>query len=72
MISRDEGETWEDEVYYLYYGDGSSGFSQSLELDDGMILTVGGITHELESRRRWAGAIGKSELWAIRWKPVPA
>jgi hypothetical protein len=72
MISRDEGGTWEDEVYYLYYGDGSSGFSQSLELDDGMILTVGGITHELESRRSWAGATGKSELWAIRWKPVPA
>lgn len=72
MISRDEGETWGDEVYYLYYGDGSSGFSQSLELEDGMILTVGGITHELESRRSWAGATGKSELWAIRWKPVPA
>jgi len=72
MISRDEGETWEDEVYYLYYGDGTSGFSQSLVLDDGMILTVGGITHELESRRSWAGATGKSELWAIRWKPVPA
>ena len=72
MISRDEGETWEDEVYYLYYGDGVSGFSQSLALDDGSILTVGGISHELEGRRSWAGASGKSELWAIRWKPVPA
>ena len=72
MISRDEGQTWEDEVYYLYYGDGVSGFSQSLALDDGSILTVGGISHELEGRRSWAGATGKSELWAIRWKPVPA
>ena len=72
MISHDEGETWEDEVYYLYYGDGISGFSQSLVLDDGWILTVGGISHELEGRRRWAGATGKSELWAIRWKPVRA
>ena len=72
MISRDEGETWEDEVYYLYYGDGVSGFSQSLAQDDGWILTVGGISHELEGRRSWAGATGKSELWAIRWKPVPA
>ncbi len=72
MISYDEGETWQEEVYYLYYGDGISGFSQSLVLDDGWILTVGGISHELESRRRWAGATGKSELWAIRWKPVRA
>ena len=59
MISRDEGETWEDEVYYLYYGDGVSGFSQSLALDDGSILTVGGISHELEGRRSWAGASGQ-------------
>lgn len=72
MISRDEGTTWEDEVYYLYYGDGVSGFSQSLAQEDGSILTVGGISHELEGRRSWAGATGKSELWAIRWKPVPA
>ncbi len=70
MISYDEGETWQDEVYYLYYGAGISGYSQSVVLEEGWILTVGGICQDLESRKKWSGATGKSELWAIRWRPA--
>ena len=70
LISRDEGDTWEDEAYYMYYGLGVSGYNQSVSLEDDTILTVAGICNDLESRSRWDGATGKSQLWSIRWKPV--
>ena len=47
MVSYDEGRTWQDEVYYLYFGSFISGFSQSVELADGTILTVAGMNDHL-------------------------
>ena len=69
MISHDEGETWEDEVYYLYYGIGLSGYSQSVALKDGLILTVAGTSDYLPGRESWNAAVGHSDFTAIRWKP---
>ena len=44
MISYDEGETWEDEVYYLFEEGGGSDFSRSVVLEDDVILTIVGAT----------------------------
>ena len=47
MVSYDEGRTWGDEVYYLYFGGFNTGFSQSVELKDGTILTVASMNDHL-------------------------
>ena len=74
MVSLDEGRTWEDEVYFLYYGRGQSGFSQSVELGDGTIVTVGATSEFMgkgihgkasKTSRDW---FGRSDLCAIRWQ----
>ena len=49
MISYDEGQTWEDEAYYIYApgvvgNAGNIGYSQSVVLDDNLILTIAGTT----------------------------
>ena len=69
MISRDEGETWENEVYYIYYGKVESSYNQSVVLEDDTILTVGGIL-DRSGKPGHAGAVGYADFWAIRWKPV--
>lgn len=58
MISYDEGQTWEDEAYYMLITDGvQSAYSRSLLLKDDTILTV--------------ASDGRDDsLMAIRWKPV--
>ena len=70
MISRDEGRTWQDEVYYTHYGSAVSGYSQSVVLGDDLILTVAGTCDNEPARSEWHEALGKSDLTAIRWKPV--
>ena len=70
MVSRDEGRTWEDEVYYLYYGDSDTGYSQSAVLDDGTILSIVGTCDYPGAATQWDGATGRSDLTAIRWRPV--
>lgn len=69
MISRDEGVTWQDEVYYMYYGREYSGFSQSVRLDDGTILTAAGTSDEPETET-WVSFRDHTDCWAIRWRPV--
>ena len=70
MISHDEGRTWEDEVYYLYFDTGVSSYSRSVVLGDDTILTVGGTSSHPGAKQKWTHAIGHSNLTAIRWKPV--
>lgn len=70
MISHDEGQTWEDEVYYMYFGKGQSSYSRSVVLSDGTILTLGGTANHPDAKKKWHYAIGNSHLTAIRWKPV--
>lgn len=69
MVSHDEGETWEDEVYYMFSGVALGGLSQSVVLDDDVILTVGGVCENMESHHSWHGPQGNTDLTAIRWKP---
>jgi len=70
MISYDEGETWENEVYYMFYGKAISGYSQSVVLEDDVILTIAGTTEEAAANQSWDAATGHSDLTAIRWKPI--
>ena len=70
MISRDEGRTWEDEAYYLFYGAAQSGYSQSVVLSDGSIVTAAGSSDRLDgSPGDWNNWTGHSDLTAIRWRP---
>ena len=68
MVSRDEGETWQDEVYYMYYGKGSTSYSRSVVLRDQTILTLAGTSTNPESKSSWDAAIGHSQMTAIRWR----
>ncbi len=70
MISRDEGKTWQDEVYYTHYGKAVSGYTESVVLADGVILTIAGTSDHPDARYSWDAAVGQSDLTAIRWKPV--
>ena len=64
MISHDEGQTWQDEVYYLDYSSAPGSYSSSVALNDGLILTVVGSTRV--GQGHWDAA----EMTAIRWKPI--
>ena len=69
MLSRDGGETWADEAVYLYYGSGVSGFSASVTLDDGDVLSLVGTCDHEPARTVWDAAIGHTQVTAIRWNP---
>jgi len=71
MVSYDEGETWEDEVYYMYYGQAVSSYPQSVILEDDVILTIAGTSDYEPCKNSWDACIGHSDLTAIRWKPEP-
>ena len=63
-LSYDEGQTWEDETYYLTFSE-IGGYNQSVVLKDGTILTVAARQDFLADKER------PSETFvAIRWKPV--
>lgn len=71
MISHDEGATWEKEVYYLFCGTAQSGYSHSVVLDDGTILTVAGTSdREDGDPGSWDNWTGYSDLTVIRWRPA--
>jgi hypothetical protein len=70
MVSPDEGVNWNDEVYSTHYGLGIAGYNQTFVLEDDLMLTVAGTCDELKSRQSWDAAVGKSDIWAIRWKLV--
>ena len=69
MISRDEGCSWEDETYYLCHGSQASGYTQSVVLDDGTILTLGGTSDRADGDTgSWNKWVGHADLTAIRWR----
>jgi hypothetical protein len=70
MISHDEGKTWENEVYYMYFAEGATSYSRSVVLSDDTILTLGGTSDSPDAKRSWHACIGHSHLTAIRWKPI--
>lgn len=74
MISYNEGETWEDEAYYMYApgnaaSEGHAGYAQNVVLADDLILTIAGTCDFGPCRDSWDACLGKSDLTAIRWKP---
>ena len=67
MVSRDEGSSWEDEVYYLDFTTFTGSYNASVELDDGRILTVAGSS---QAGNSWEAIKNKTDFFAIRWKLV--
>ena len=66
MVSRDEGQTWLDEVYYVDYTTFTGSYSASIALEDDTILTIAGSTQAGPG----APIREKTDFYAIRWKPV--
>jgi len=67
MISYDEGETWEDEVYYLDYTTFTGSYNASVVLEDDVILAIVGSS---DAGNSWEAVTGNTDFTAIRWKPV--
>jgi len=67
LVSRDEGQTWEDEVYYLDRSNFTGSYSQSVTAEDDTILTVA--AHS-DAENDWRAVLGHTHLVAIRWQPV--
>jgi len=67
MVSRDGGQTWADEVYYLCHGN-AAGYAQTITLNGEEMLTlVGSAYGDVGS---WESCIGKSYFVLIRWRLV--
>ena len=67
MISRDEGKTWLDEVYYLDSTTFTGSYSASVVFSDDMILSICGSSQAPGS---WDGVRDNTDMYAIRWQPV--
>ena len=74
LISRDEGKTWRDEVYYLDSTNFPGSYSASLVLADDTILTLAGSCTDPSvgghPNPNWGKARETTDFYAIRWKPV--
>ena len=67
MISRDEGRTWEDEVYYLDYTTFVGSYNGSVPLDDGRLLTISASS---QAGNSWDAVRNDTEVYAIAWQPL--
>ena len=67
MISRDEGKTWQDEVYYLDSTAFAGSYTASVVLEDDTILTIAGSS---QAGNSWHAVKDHTDLFSIRWKPV--
>ena len=67
LISRDEGKTWEDEVYYLDFTTFAGSYTASVVLEDDTILTIAGSS---QAGNSWQAVKDHTDLFSIRWKPV--
>jgi len=65
MVSRDAGETWEDEVYYLNHGD-DAGYAATLSLDGEQMLTFAGSCYG-DVGRGWDYCTGRTDCVLVRW-----
>ena len=71
MVSRDDGKTWEDEVYYLYYGKAVSAYNRTVVLSDGTLVTLCGTCDRPAAATTWDAMVGHCDHTVIRWKPSP-
>ena len=67
VISRDEGQTWLDEVYYLDSTTFTGSYTASVVFDDDSILTIAGSS---QAGNGWDLVKNQTDMYAIRWKPV--
>ena len=67
MISYDEGNTFQDEVYYMDYTTFTGSYNASVVLKDDIILTIAGSS---QAGNSWETVIDNTDMTAIRWKPV--
>lgn len=67
MISRDEGQTWEDEVYYLDRTSFTGSYNATLAIEDDLLLTIGGWS---DAGNGWDLVLDNTHFTAIRWRPV--
>ena len=67
MITRDEGKTWLDEVYYLDRTAFTGSYAGSVALKDGLVLSV---VASSQSGNSWGAVANSTDHYAIRWKPV--
>ena len=67
-VSRDGGDTFGDEVYYLVHGY-AAGYAATLSADGETFLTLAGSCYaDVDSG--WNAAIGTTRFQVIRWRPV--
>ena len=79
-VSRDQGQTWDDEIYYMNWTKSYPGYAYSCVLppeladgEEGMILTVVGE----RSEGNWGDGVVPEwlkfmpRLVAVRWRPLP-
>lgn len=67
MVSRDAGQTWSDEVYYLNNGD-AGGYAASISIDGREMLTFTGSVYGDIST--WDKCIGRTNFVLVRWQLV--
>ena len=67
VISHDNGERWQDEVYYLSHGH-AAGYAATISLDGEEMLTLTGSCYGDVSS--WDNCIGNTDYVIIRWKLV--
>ena len=67
MISRDEGRTWLDEVYYLDSTTFTGSYSASVVFADDTILSICGSSQAPGS---WDEVRDNTDMYAIRWRPA--
>ncbi|MDP7348119.1 MAG: sialidase family protein, partial [Phycisphaeraceae bacterium] len=68
MVSHDQAATWSNEAYYLYYGSAVSGYSRSVVLGDGTIVTLCGTCEHPPAANTWDEMVGNSDHTIIRWR----
>ena len=68
VLSRDGGDSWQDEVYYLVHGD-AAGYAATVSPDGESFLTLAGSCYgDVDSG--WDFATGRTDFVLIRWRPV--
>jgi len=67
MVSRDEGRTWEDEVYYLDYTTFTGSYAASVALEGDVVLSVVGSS---QAGNDWEAVKDNTDFYAIRWEPA--
>ena len=67
LVSHNDGETWQDEVYYLSHGN-AAGYAATICLDGEEMLTLTGSCYgDVNS---WDNCVGNTDFVLIRWRLV--